>query len=240
MTKKTVVCHSGGMDSSICLAMAIREFGKEQVVSLSFNYEQRHSPELAQAVKICRDWEVEHRVLTLECYRQMTDNALLNHEMPIVHLKGSPPNTLVAGRNGIMAHLAAVLANHLSAHQIMMGVMELEGANSGYRDCNRAYMDLMQQVIRLDLDDPLFEIATPIIHMTKQQTIDLAFQMGILPYLLAETITCYLGQKHPGCESCPACLLKNDGLKSFIEANPHLETVLKDVPEMSPPLIRDY
>ena len=64
--KKAVVVHSGGMDSSLCLALAIEEFGRENVLSLSFRYGQRHSPELAQAERICQDWGVDHTELRLD------------------------------------------------------------------------------------------------------------------------------------------------------------------------------
>ena len=40
-----------------------------------------------------------------------------------------------------MARLAGIHANSLGANFIYLGVMELESANSGYRDCSRAYMD---------------------------------------------------------------------------------------------------
>ena len=34
--KKTIVVHSGGMDSSLCLALAIKTFGVENVLAMSF------------------------------------------------------------------------------------------------------------------------------------------------------------------------------------------------------------
>lgn len=212
---KAVVNHSGGMDSSICLALAIKEFGKDQVISLSFDYGQTHSPELVQAAKISEEWGVKHIVLSLGYIKQITDNALINDLLPIVHEKGRPPNTLVMGRNGLMARLAAILAEHLGAHQIYMGVIEVEQSSSGYRDCSRQYMDLMEQILKIDLDDPLFEIRTPIVHMTKRETMHLAYQMGILHFLLLETVTCYKGIKHLGCQTCPACLLRNQGIQEF-------------------------
>ena len=54
MKKKAIVVHSGGMDSSLCLALAIKEFGKENVLSVSFTYNQRHSIELARATARAR------------------------------------------------------------------------------------------------------------------------------------------------------------------------------------------
>lgn len=218
--KDAVVVHSGGMDSSICLAAAIDEFGKENVLSLSFCYNQRHFPELKQAEKICRSWQVDHVMLNLNCMQEITDNALMNPSIPIKHLAGKAPNTLVVGRNGLMAHLAGIHANHLGACCIYMGVIELDSANSGYRDCSRRYMDLQQEILRIDLDCLAFEIRTPLIKMTKKETLEYAAKLGVLNELLIETITCYEGLPRLGCEKCPACLLRNEGLMDFAKAHP--------------------
>src|SRR4051794_26403640 len=98
----TIVVHSGGMDSSLCLAQAIQEFGKSNVLSVSFSYQQRHSIELERAALVCLHWGVSHTVLDISCLSQITDNALTRHSMDIVHLPGEAPNTLVVGRNGLM------------------------------------------------------------------------------------------------------------------------------------------
>lgn len=216
--KKTIVVHSGGMDSSICLALAIKEFGKEHVLSLSFSYHQRQSNELAQAELICKEWDVDHAVIPVDGLSHVTTNALLDHQMEIKHQKGLPPNTLVVGRNGLMARLAAVYAHHLGAHSIYMGVIEVEESNSGYRDCSRKYMDLKQEILRIDLDDPQFEIRTPLVKMSKKQTLELAEKLGVLDFLLDQTITCYNGIPRQGCETCPACILRNEGLRQFLES----------------------
>lgn len=220
MKKKAIVVHSGGMDSSICLALAIQEYGKEQVLSLSFSYQQRHSPELRQAEKICRDWQVDHFLLNIDCLQEITKNALMDPSIPIVHPPHQPPNTLVVGRNGLMAHIAAIHADHLQANVIYMGIIEVEGSQSGYRDCSRAYMNLMQEILRIDLANSDFEIRTPLVKMSKKETMCLANQMRILSYLLEETITCYEGIPKQGCRICPACLLRNQGLSQFMQENP--------------------
>lgn len=219
--KKTIVIHSGGMDSSICLAIAIKEFGKESVLSLSFFYGQRHSSELIQAKKICEAWKVDHHVISLECLNEITDSALLNKELPIESQKENlPPNTLVIGRNGLMARLGAIHADHLGAQSIYMGVIGVEGNFSGYRDCSRDYIDLKEQILRIDLDNPQFEIRTPLVYMTKKETLEVANQLGVLNYLLENTISCYEGVSGLGCKKCPACELKNKGLQEFLEAHP--------------------
>lgn len=228
MKKKAVVVHSGGMDSSLCLALAIKEFGAENVLSLSFTYNQRHSIELAKATEISIHYKVDHVELDLSCLSKITDSALIGQGTAIEHKKGEAPNTLVVGRNGLMARLAAIHANSLGAHCIYMGVMELEAANSGYRDCSRAYMDIIQQALRLDFADQTFEIRTPLVLMNKKETMELGHKLGVLEYLVENTITCYEGVPKEGCMKCPACKLRNNGLKIFSLEHPEFKFSYKE------------
>ena len=215
MKKKAIVVHSGGMDSSICLKLAINEFGAENVLSLSFQYNQRHIGELTQAAIIAAHFGVDNLVLPIDCLQQITTNALTNKEMAIVKEEKLPPNTLVVGRNGLMARIAAIHAEELGASYIYMGIIEVEACNSGYRDCTRHYMNLMENILRIDLNDPQFEIRTPLCFMTKKETMELAKTLGVLDYLLEETITCYEGIRGLGCKVCPACKLRNEGLELY-------------------------
>lgn len=218
--KKIIVVHSGGMDSSLCLALATKEFGRENVLSLSFDYKQRHQSELKQAAKICLDWGVDHKVVDLTCLTQVTSDALTNTAFSTFQNEMAPPNTLVVGRNGLMARLAAIHAQSLGADHISLGVIENEEASSGYRDCSRRYMDMLQEILQIDLANPRFMIRTPLIAMNKKETLDVAHSLGLLPYLLRETITCYNAAPYRGCLSCPSCKLKNEGLDAFLAENP--------------------
>lgn len=216
--KKTVVIHSGGMDSSICLALAIKEYGKENVISLTFSYHQRHSSEVVQAKKICEAWNVDQKIVLIDYLKDLTNNALINKSLAIDDSK-EIPNTEVVGRNGLMARLGAIFANHLGANSIYMGIIGIEANFSGYKDCSREYMDLKQEILRIDLGNPQFEIKTPLVHLTKKETLDVANKLGILDFLLENTVTCYEGLIGKGCKKCPACLLRNKGLEEFLQVN---------------------
>jgi len=218
--KTAIVIHSGGMDSSLCLALAQREFGSEKVGSLSFAYAQRHKSELQQAAHICRCWNIEHATIDLNVLAELTSNALTSHAIPIAQETGQRPNTLVIGRNGLMAQLGAIYAYERGACCMYMGVMESEGGNAGYRDCSSNYMALKQQLLRLDLGMPDFELRTPLIALDKYAAMELAHSLGLLTFLLQETISCYEGIPRQGCRRCPACHLRNEGLRRFAHCHP--------------------
>lgn len=210
------------MDSSLCLALALCTYQPENLLSLSYCYHQRHTNELEQAKKICQDWNVDHVVLNIDCLQQITHNALTNHNISIAYIENGLPNTLVTGRNGLMIRLAAIHAESLGVHYLYTGIIEVDGAHTGYRDCSRKYMDLKQEILRIDLNDPTFEIRTPLVFLSKKETLELAHRLGVLEYLLRETITCYEGVPQVGCRTCPSCLLRNAGIRNFHQEYPHV------------------
>ncbi len=218
---KAVVVHSGGMDSSLCLAIAVKRWGSRNVISLSFNYQQRHSSELKAAKKIAKFFEVKHHVIDLTFLTQLSQSSLIHKEKKISWNKDKSgqkfPSTLVVGRNGLMARIAGIFAHSLGAKYLYFGVMELETANSGYRDCSREYFDLIQKTLRKDFADNSFKIETPLVKMDKSQSMMLGFKLGVLPFLLENTVTCYEGIPQFGCGKCPACQLRNEGIRVFLK-----------------------
>ena len=51
---------------------------------------------------------------------------------------------------------------------------------------------------------------------------DFAYSLGVLPFLLEETVTCYEGIPLKGCGECPACTLRNNGILEFQRENPDI------------------
>jgi 7-cyano-7-deazaguanine synthase len=227
ISKKAIVVHSGGMDSSICLLLAIEKYGAQDVLSMSFTYGQRHTQEIKQADKICKELGVDHIEVNIDCLQQITKSSLLDRKLDI-DMSGKVPNTMVVGRNGLMVRVAGIHAEHVGAECVYVGVMELEEANSGYRDCSRKYMDIVQAALRLDIDNPEFEVKTPLVYMNKKQSMEVAYQMGKLEYLLENTMSCYEGVPEYGCGECPACELRNTGIQDFLDEHPDIIFSYKD------------
>ena len=212
---RAVVVLSGGQDSATSLALACRKFGPSRVAAITFTYGQRHAVEvqyarhLAEEVFKIATW----MQVSLGFYESITENALMNHDQKITRAKGAKcPNTVVEGRNALFLQIASVWAKRLGATEIYTGVSEADF--SGYPDCREAFIKAQQRSIRLALDYPI-KIVTPFMHMSKTDEWALADELGILDLIKNETVTCYNGIPGAGCGHCPACRLRNRGLRAY-------------------------
>ena len=211
---QAVVVLSGGQDSATCLALAVRRHGAGRVAAITFNYGQRHALETKYAQSLARRFDIaRHKVVRLDFYRHLTRNALLNDDIPIARRKGAPcPTTVVEGRNAFFLLSAGVWAKSLGAHEIYTGVSQAD--YSGYPDCRATFIRAQQRMMRLAMEWP-FKIVTPFMHKTKAEEWALADKLGILDIVKNETLTCYNGIPGAGCGKCPACKLRNAGLREY-------------------------
>ena len=76
---RALVLSSGGVDSTTCLGMAVDKYGKENVVSLSVFYGQKHTKELEAATKVAKYYGVEHMAIDLSLIFKDSDCSLLTH-----------------------------------------------------------------------------------------------------------------------------------------------------------------
>lgn len=214
-----VVLFSGGQDSTTCLYLA--KAMHEQVVAVSIFYGQRHKVELEAAAEVARRAGVQHVVLEMPALGQLGNSALTT-SAPLLGEGGIPdrempqglPTSFVPGRNVLLLSLAAAVAVKEGARVIYSGVCQTD--YSGYPDCRREFVDALQHALTLAMPSsagPL-RIETPLMYLTKAQTVRLASALPGCMDALALTVTCYNGQR-PGCGACPACELRARG---FAEA----------------------
>ena len=233
---RAVVVLSGGQDSALCLALAVKKYGPREVAAITFAYGQRHSVETKFARRLARHFGVvAHKVVKLGFYRDITTNALLDTTMKIressspkskskngscnsnlrLRLPTStqyPPNTVVEGRNAFFLMAAAVWAKSLGATDVYTGVSQAD--YSGYPDCRAVFIRAQQKAIRLALDFPI-RIVTPFMRKTKAEEWALAAKLGVFDLIANGTVTCYNGIPGRGCGRCPACKLRNRGLREY-------------------------
>lgn len=209
--KEAVVVFSGGQDSTTCLLWAKAMYPR--VRALTFDYGQRHRVELAQAATIARQLGVDQEVLDVRALNQAAPSALTRATIDVApdggH--GGLPSTFTPGRNLVFLTMAASYAIGRGIAEVVTGVCQTD--YSGYPDCRRNTIDAIEQAVRLGNDQPDFAIHTPLMYLTKAETVRLAVELGGLA-LMGFTHTCYHG-KRPACGTCPACTLR---LKGFAEA----------------------
>lgn len=218
---QAVVVLSGGQDSALCLALAVRRYGAAQVAAITFEYGQRHQIETRYAKKLARRFGIaHHRIVRLDFYTQITTNALMDRTQKICRAPGATcPTTVVEGRNAFFLLTAAVWAKTLGATEIYTGVSEAD--YSGYPDCRAAFIRAQTRMLRLAMEWP-FKIVTPFMHKTKAQEWALADRLGLLDVIRRETVTCYQGIPGDGCGKCPACQLRQRGLDDYLATRrPH-------------------
>jgi 7-cyano-7-deazaguanine synthase len=224
LSDSALVLFSGGQDSTVCLAWALERFGR--VETIGFAYGQRHAVELDVRPGIRKalaaqseQWRTglgDDHILRIDSLAEISDTAL-TRDMAIEISASGLPTTFVPGRNLVFFSFAGAVAYRRGIKHIVAGMCETDF--SGYPDCRDDTIKAMQLALTLGLDRR-FVIHTPLMWIDKAGTFALARDIGgdaLIDLLLAETHTCYLGDRQHrhawgfGCGECPACRLRADG-----------------------------
>jgi 7-cyano-7-deazaguanine synthase len=212
--KKAVIVLSGGLDSTTCMGIAKAE-GYE-LYAITFHYGQRHNREVEQAKQVSRFYDVkDHRIVNLTFLQEIGGSALTDNDMAVPKSgeEEGIPSTYVPARNLIFLSLATAYAEVVGAEAIYTGVSAVD--YSGYPDCRPEFIESMSKTIQLATKagstDESIRIETPLIQLSKSETIRTGIQLGV-PYEL--TTSCYLGNE-VACGVCDSCQLR---LKGFKEA----------------------
>jgi 7-cyano-7-deazaguanine synthase len=219
-----LVLFSGGQDSTVCLAWALERFAR--VETIGFAYGQRHAVELEMRPRIraalashSEPWRArlgDDHVVRIDALAEVSETAL-TREVAIAVSESGLPTTFVPGRNLVFFCFAGAIAYRRGIKHIVAGMCETDF--SGYPDCRDDTIKAMQLALTLGMDRR-FVIHTPLMWIDKAGTFALASEIGgdaLIELLLAETHTCYLGDREHrhawgfGCGECPACRLRADG-----------------------------
>ena len=221
MSKKALVLSSGGVDSTTALAMAVSEYGAENVSALSIYYGQKHSKEIEAARNIAEYYGVKRLELDLTDMFKFSDCSLLSTnadaEIPkesyaeqISRTSGAPVSTYVPFRNGLFLASAAAYAVSLGADEILYGAHSDDAAGSAYPDCSEAFNAAMNAAVYEGTGGKV-KIRAPFVGITKSEVVAIGVKLGV-PYEM--TWSCYEGGDEP-CGVCGTCRDR----KAAFEAN---------------------
>lgn len=219
MSRKAVVLLSGGLDSTTVLAVA-KDQGFEPY-AISFRYGQRHAVELEAARRVANAAGVERHVVCDIDLRVFGGSALTadvevpKHESAEELSDDEIPITYVPARNTVFLSFALAYAEVIGSTDIFIGVNALD--YSGYPDCRPEYIAAYEQMANLatraGVEGNAMKIHTPLINLTKAQTVELGTRLGV-DYSL--TLSCYDPDADGrSCGHCDSCLLR---LRGFADA----------------------
>jgi 7-cyano-7-deazaguanine synthase len=208
---RAVVLLSGGMDSCVCAALAVRDC---EAAALHISYGQRtEERERDSFQQICsRLGIVERLMVRNEALKLIGGSALTdeNIEVPESHALGRDiPITYVPFRNAHFLAVAVSWAEVLGASKIYIGAVEQD--SSGYPDCRPRYYEAFNKVIEAGTKAGGIEIVTPLIAMRKSEIVRLGLELGA-PFDL--TWSCY-SREDRACGVCDSCVLR---LRAFQQA----------------------
>lgn len=224
---KCLVVLSGGQDSTTCLFWAKQNF--DEVHAVTFDYGQRHSREIDCAVDVANlAGVVTHEIIAVPDILKGTSPLVNKGEVVESYanatvLPGGLEKTFVPMRNALFLTIAANRAVCLGISNLVTGVCQEDFG--GYPDCRRSFIDATEVYIKralfLEPDRAIFHIITPLMDLTKKQSVDLAVALPDCMDAIAFTHTCYNGQ-YPPCGHCHACLLRSRGFEEAGIADPLL------------------
>ncbi len=214
MTKKAILVFSGGQDSTTCLFKALNDY--DEVHCITFDYGQRHRQEIKIAKEIANKLNVtSHKIMKVELLNELAISALTRDNIPVSHKleKNGLPNSFVPGRNILFLTLAGIYAYQLEAQTLITGVCETDF--SGYPDCRHRFIQKMNAAINEGMDSKI-KIETPLMWLNKAETWAMADSLQALDFIIENTLTCYNGIQGRGCQTCPSCDLRQNGLEQYL------------------------
>src|SRR5581483_10955699 len=146
--QRAVVLLSGGMDSCVCAALAVRDY---QAAAVHVSYGQRTELREKNSFNaICDRLDIRDRLLVRnDALRTIGGSALTDPQIAVPESQAighDVPVTYVPFRNAHFLAVAVSWAEVLGAEKVFIGAVEQD--SSGYPDCRPAYYQAFNQVIR--------------------------------------------------------------------------------------------
>lgn len=210
MAKKILVLSSGGIDSTTCLALAVKQAGNENVCSVIIHYGQRHSKEIFSAKEVAKYYKVSYYEFNLSDIFKYSSTCSLIDGSETEVVKDTYANQVkttgkissyVPFRNGLMLSVCATLAQSLWPHDETDIYLGNHLSDFAYADCSSEFVKYMNAAIEIGTYGYV-HFKAPLEHMKKSEVISLGLSLNV-PY--EKTWSCYNHTNMP-CGHCASCL----------------------------------
>jgi 7-cyano-7-deazaguanine synthase len=218
--KKGIGLLSGGLDSSVSIAIAKRN-KTNIILALTFDYGQKSIlQEIKASRRICSYFDIPHKIIKLDWFKDLVKGLpLVNKKSKLPHLSLSDLNKSVVtsksardvwipNRNGIFIHIAAAFAESLRADYVITGFNKEEAET--FPDNSFGFITAINSALTWGTRNKV-KVISFTMGMNKTDII----RKGIgLKLPLKYTWSCYAGGSNP-CGKCESCLRRE---RAFINA----------------------
>lgn len=231
INKKAIVLSSGGVDSTTCVSIAVKELGAENVVTASIFYGQKHEKEILAARKVAEYYHVRHYEFDLSAIFRYSNCSLLKGSTEeIIHESYAEQiakngegkvSTYVPFRNGLMLSTAASLAASLFEEDevdIYIGAHADDAAGDAYADCSEPFLQALGRAIKIGTYGKV-HLKFPLAKLNKAGVVAVGLKLNA-PYKL--TWSCYEGKEKP-CGTCGTCIDRANAFRKNGVKDPALE-----------------
>jgi 7-cyano-7-deazaguanine synthase len=204
-----VVLMSGGMDSTLCAAIAHSQGFK--LAGLHVNYGQRtEQRELKSFQDICDFYDVQYRLITDIGYLKTIGGSSLTDftmEVSAADLQSAQiPSSYVPFRNANLLCIAVSWAEVIGAKGVFIGAVQDD--SSGYPDCRQEFFEAFEIMVdKGTKPDTKIKIYTPILHFDKEMIVQKSVELQAPLHL---TWSCYKNNEK-ACGQCDSCALRLRG-----------------------------
>lgn len=221
---KALVLSSGGLDSTTCVGIAVNKYGKENVITISLYYGQKHDKELDCAKKVAEFYGVRHieeDISNVMKYAKDVCSLMKgsdkeiqekSYEEQIKEDESGRVDSYVPFRNGLLLSIAAAYADslfHGEECEIFYGAHADDAAGNAYADCSPEFANAMDNAINIGTYGKI-SVARPLINMSKAEVVRVGTELKV-PYDL--TWSCYKGGEKQ-CGKCGTCLDRKNAFKA--------------------------
>ena len=202
---KSIVVHSGGMDSSVLLYQLVQK--GDEVKTISIDYGQRHKKEIIQAKKMADSLGIEHQIADLTSITHLlSGSALTSPEIDVPEGHYAEENmkaTVVPNRNMILLSVATGWAVSKKFDRVAYAAHS--GDHAIYPDCRTEFADVLGQAIEM-ADWQKVSLYRPFVDKSKADIAKLGHELGV-PFEM--TWSCYKG-KELHCGKCGTCVERRE------------------------------
>ncbi|MGI6493123.1 MAG: 7-cyano-7-deazaguanine synthase QueC [Pelotomaculum sp.] len=206
---RSVVLLSGGLDSTVSLAHALK--ASEVELCLTFDYGQRSAAqEKKAAAALAQYYRLEHRIIELPFLREITSTSLidLNTALPEPEAAGLDDFTAasfnaaavwVPNRNGIFINIAAAYAESRQCELVITGFNREEAV--AFPDNSLEFVTAASNALNFSTLNKV-KVISYTQHLNKLEIMNLGIKLGVpFEYIWS----CYKGTEKM-CGKCESCL----------------------------------